>query len=54
MISGSIQKEHAVITLTGSEAEITPVSANAKIKVNGVPVTGAKQLQHKDRIIFGQ
>ena len=50
----SIQKEHAIITLKGNEAEIKPVSANAKIKVNGVPVAAARALDHKDRIIFGE
>ena len=50
----SIQKEHAVISLTGSDAEIKPVSANAKIKVNGVPVAATRTLDHKDRIIFGR
>ncbi|XP_067652315.1 kinesin-like protein KIF28 [Haliotis asinina] len=50
----SIQKQHAVIYNTNNGVEIEPVGNHgAKTKVNGLPLTGRKQLCHKDRILFG-
>ncbi|KAK3761147.1 hypothetical protein RRG08_022551 [Elysia crispata] len=50
----NIQKKHAVLTQEGgSEVTIKPGSDGAKTKVNGVPITGPRSLEHMDRIIFG-
>ncbi|XP_064610352.1 kinesin-like protein KIF28 [Liolophura sinensis] len=50
----SIQKEHAVIVCKKGEVEIQPVGkSGAKTKVNGLPLTGPKNLHNKDRILFG-
>lgn len=50
----SIQKQHAVITSRKGEVEIEPASTGAKIKVNGMPLTGKTTLNHKDRVLFGK
>lgn len=49
----SIQKEHAAITYTDQEVSIEPTSNNANTKVNGLPLTQQKVLNHMDRILFG-
>ena len=50
----SIQKQHAVITSRKGDVEIEPASQGAKIKVNGMPLTGKINLNHKDRVLFGK
>ena len=50
----SIQKQHAVITSRKGDVEIEPASQGAKIKVNGIPLTGKINLNHKDRVLFGK
>ncbi|XP_076469926.1 kinesin-like protein KIF28 isoform X2 [Babylonia areolata] len=49
----SIQKQHAVITNRKGEVEIEPAVQGAKIKVNGMPLTGKTTLSHHDRVLFG-
>ncbi|XP_012936827.1 kinesin-like protein KIF28P [Aplysia californica] len=49
----SIQKKHAVFTNEGGEVSVKPGSDGAKIRVNGVPITGSRVLEHMDRVIFG-
>lgn len=49
----SIQKEHAVISMSGSDVTIKPGASGAKTKVNGVALTGERPLLHNDRILFG-
>ncbi|KAK7114935.1 hypothetical protein V1264_000908 [Littorina saxatilis] len=49
----SIQKQHAVIINRKGEIEIEPASQGAKIKVNGMPLTGKVTLNHQDRVLFG-
>ncbi|GFO20644.1 kinesin-like protein, partial [Plakobranchus ocellatus] len=50
----NIQKKHAVLIQESSdEVVIKPGSDGAKTKVNGVPITGPRPLEHMDRIIFG-
>ncbi|CAH1778943.1 unnamed protein product [Owenia fusiformis] len=54
MLSGlSISKEHAIVKNSKGGCEIKPAGAGAKIKVNGQPLTGARDLVHKDRVLFG-
>lgn len=36
------------------EITIEPASVGAKIKVNGVALTGERVLKHHDRILFGK
>jgi hypothetical protein len=50
----SIQQQHAVITSKKGEVEIEPASQGAKIKVNGMPLTGKISLNHLDRVLFGE
>ncbi|XP_023930292.1 kinesin-like protein KIF28P isoform X2 [Lingula anatina] len=49
----SIMKQHAVVTNSGGDYEIKPGAKGAKIKVNGMPLTGPRPLAHKDRVLFG-
>ncbi|KAL4235255.1 hypothetical protein ACF0H5_006893 [Mactra antiquata] len=50
----SIQKQHAIMRCKKGVVELEPTTGSgAKIKVNGVPVTGNKKLSHKDRLLFG-
>ncbi|KAJ8041556.1 Kinesin-like protein KIF28P [Holothuria leucospilota] len=49
----SIQKQHAKVTNENQEIQLMPASPGAKIKVNGVPLTGPHVLQHLDRVVFG-
>ena len=46
-------KNHAVITANKDSFEIKPAVNGAKTKVNGAPLTGPRELEHKDRILFG-
>lgn len=50
----SIQKQHAKVTNEDGDIQLMPASPGAKIKVNGVPLTGPHALQHLDRIVFGK
>lgn len=50
----SIQKQHAKVTNENQEIQLMPASPGAKIKVNGVPLTGPHVLQHLDRVVFGK
>ncbi|GFS07875.1 kinesin-like protein [Elysia marginata] len=48
------KKTHAVLIQEGNnEVTIKPGSDGAKTKVNGLPITGPRPLEHMDRIIFG-
>ena len=49
----SILVEHAVISVEGDEATISPAGQHAKTKVNGIPLTNTRPLTHMDRILFG-
>ena len=49
----SIQKNHATVSYNEEEIVIKPVTAGARIKVNGFPLTGERKLEHNDRVIFG-
>ncbi|XP_071509131.1 kinesin-like protein KIF28 [Diadema antillarum] len=49
----SIQKQHAVITNDGGKVFIDKVSPEAKLLVNGDPITTRQELDHNDRIMFG-
>ncbi|XP_071824596.1 kinesin-like protein KIF28 isoform X3 [Apostichopus japonicus] len=49
----SIQKQHAKVTNESGDIQLMPASPGAKIKVNGVPLTGPHALQHLDRVVFG-
>ena len=49
----SISKQHAIITNTNGEITLKPYSSSCKIKVNGLPLTGARSLEHLDRVMFG-
>ncbi|XP_038077973.1 kinesin-like protein KIF28P isoform X3 [Patiria miniata] len=54
MLSGlSISKQHAIITNSDGEITLRPYSSSCKIKVNGVPLAGARSLEHLDRVMFG-
>ncbi|XP_033626333.1 kinesin-like protein KIF28P isoform X2 [Asterias rubens] len=54
MLSGlSISKKHAIITNVNGEITLKPYSSSCKIKVNGLPLTGARNLEHLDRVMFG-
>jgi len=54
ILSGlSIQKNHATVSYNEEEIVIKPVTAGARIKVNGFPLTGERKLEHNDRVIFG-
>ena len=33
--------------------KVAPGAPNAKVKVNGVPITSELQLHHKDRVVLG-
>lgn len=50
----SILKQHALIKSANCEITIGPASMGAKIKVNGMPLTGERVLKHFDRILFGK
>ncbi|KAK8780629.1 hypothetical protein V5799_018025 [Amblyomma americanum] len=50
----SIQDKHAVIQRTDTEVTIQKGCPEAKILVNGSPVTSPVTLKHNDRIVFGQ
>ena len=45
--------EHAVITVNKSDIIIKPALFGAKIKINGVNLENSKNLQHMDKILFG-
>lgn len=49
----SIQKEHAKITNEGNKVFIEKSSPEAKLLVNGEPITSKQELDHNDRIMFG-
>ncbi|XP_077982390.1 kinesin-like protein KIF28 isoform X2 [Glandiceps talaboti] len=49
----SIQKNHAVVTNESGEISLKPGGPGAKIKINGTPLTGARVLDHLDRVLFG-
>ncbi|BFZ12722.1 hypothetical protein BsWGS_15761 [Bradybaena similaris] len=49
----SIQKNHAVLTVENGDIVIKPGSDGAKIRVNGIAITGPRALEHMDRVIFG-
>jgi len=49
----SIQKDHAIISISGSDVTIKPGASGAKTKVNGVALMGERPLLHNDRILFG-
>ncbi|XP_072173412.1 kinesin-like protein KIF28 [Diadema setosum] len=49
----NIQKQHAVITNDGGKVFIDKVSPEAKLLVNGDPITTRQELDHNDRIMFG-
>ena len=53
LVSLSIQKKHAVFSTDKGEVTVKPGSDGAKTKVNGNPITGARVLEHNDRLIFG-
>ncbi|XP_022096097.1 kinesin-like protein KIF28P isoform X3 [Acanthaster planci] len=54
MLSGlSISKQHAIVTNNDGEITLRPYSSSCKIKVNGVPLAGARTLEHLDRVMFG-
>lgn len=50
----SIQKNHAVLTVENGDIVIKPGSDGAKIRVNGIAITGPRALEHMDRVIFGK
>ncbi|CAG5116350.1 unnamed protein product, partial [Candidula unifasciata] len=45
----SIQKNHAVLTVENGDIVIKPGSDGAKIRVNGIAITGSRTLEHMDR-----
>ncbi|XP_006815172.1 kinesin-like protein KIF28 [Saccoglossus kowalevskii] len=54
VLSGlSIQKEHALITSQGDNFFIERAASDAKLLVNGEPVTAKEELEHHDRVMFG-
>jgi len=44
----SIQKEHCVIDIIGDKINITPIG-DAKLLINGDPITEEEELEHHDR-----
>ncbi|XP_077485277.1 kinesin-like protein KIF28 [Amblyomma americanum] len=54
MLGVGIQDKHAVIQRTDTEVTIQKGCPEAKILVNGSPVTSPVTLKHNDRIVFGQ
>jgi kinesin family protein 1 len=49
----SVMENHAIIKKDNNEIEIKAAQVGARIKVNGVDLTGSKVLEHKDRVLFG-
>jgi len=48
-----VQKFHAVIKKTDDGFKIAPGASNAKVKINGVPITSEVCLNNKDRVVLG-
>ena len=48
-----VQKFHAVIKKTEDGFKIAPGASNAKVKINGVPITSEVCLNNKDRVVLG-
>merc|ERR1712235_5874 len=48
-----VQKNHAVISCEESVYKIEPGQSNAKVKVNGKPISSAHTLHHLDRVVLG-
>ncbi|XP_070536744.1 kinesin-like protein KIF28 isoform X2 [Ptychodera flava] len=54
VLSGlNIQKSHAIITTEGENYFIERSALDAKLLVNGEPVSGKEKLDHHDRVMFG-
>ncbi|XP_075749316.1 kinesin-like protein KIF28 [Rhipicephalus microplus] len=54
MLGVGIQDKHAIIMRTDTEVTVDKGRPEAKILVNGSPVTSPVTLRHNDRIVFGQ
>lgn len=50
----SILDNHAIIKNENGEIEIKAAQNGARIKVNGIDLTGSKVLENKDRVLFGE
>ena len=50
-----IHAEHAILTLnqTTNKVKIRPFGEDCRILLNGAPITGATELEHNDRLVFG-
>ena len=48
-----VQKNHASVIFDDGQFKIEPGASNAKVKVNGKPISSAHSLYHKDRIVLG-
>ena len=48
-----VQKFHALIKKTDDGFKISPGASNAKVKINGVPITSEVCLNNKDRVVLG-
>ncbi|XP_077993433.1 kinesin-like protein KIF28 [Glandiceps talaboti] len=54
VLSGlSVQKAHATVTTEGDNYFIERAALDAKLLVNGEPVTAKEKLEHNDRVMFG-
>ncbi|KAH6931565.1 hypothetical protein HPB50_025262 [Hyalomma asiaticum] len=54
MLGVGIQDKHAIIQRTDTEVTLDKGCPEAKVLVNGSPVTSPVTLRHNDRIVFGQ
>ena len=48
-----MQKNHASVIFDDGQFKIEPGQSNAKVKVNGKPISSAHSLYHKDRVMLG-
>ncbi|KXJ25651.1 Kinesin-like protein KIF1A [Exaiptasia diaphana] len=48
----NVQKEHCEVTIAGDKITITPIG-DAKLLINGEPITEEEELEHHDRVMFG-
>ncbi|CAN8014787.1 unnamed protein product, partial [Ixodes persulcatus] len=54
LLGVGIQNKHAILKRNDTEVSLDRASTEARILVNGDPVTSSVTLHHNDRIVFGQ
>ncbi|CAN7981237.1 unnamed protein product, partial [Ixodes pacificus] len=54
LLGVGIQNKHAILKRNDTEVTLDRASTEARILVNGDPVTSSVTLHHNDRIVFGQ